>query len=45
MILTQKSKATLTAFHFSHGDMKRFTLSDGRVWEMTLLGTSAEARL
>jgi len=42
MILHRQAKATLTPFHLDHGDSLRFALSDGRVWEMTLLDTQAE---
>ena len=41
MILQRQAKATLTPFYLDHGDMLRFTLSDGRPWEMSLLGTEA----
>ena len=41
MTLDRTAKATVTPFGLNHGDTLRFTLSDGRVWEMTLLATSA----
>ncbi len=41
-VLERTSKATLTPFGLNHGGTLRFILRDGRVWEMTLLATSAE---
>jgi len=38
----RKSKSTLTPVGLNHEQTLRFTLQNGRVWEMTLLGTSAE---
>ena len=40
--LERRSKPTLTPFGLNHDQTLRFTLRDGRVWEMTLLRTSAE---
>jgi len=39
MIIERRSKPTLTPFNLDHGDTLRFVLTDGRVWELTLLGT------
>ncbi|MCX5682456.1 MAG: hypothetical protein NT049_02070 [Planctomycetota bacterium] len=41
-VVERKAKPTLTPFGLNHNDTLRFTLRDGRAWEMTLLGTSAE---
>jgi len=41
MILHRVAKETITPVGLNHGDTLRFTLSSGRVWEMTLLATSA----
>src|SRR5687768_10800834 len=40
--LERKAKATLTPFGLNFNDTLRFLLRNGRVWEMTLLKTSAE---
>jgi len=42
MTLSRIAKETLTPFELNHGDTVRFILRSGRVWEMTLLATSAE---
>jgi hypothetical protein len=42
MILRRQAKSTLTPFLLDHGDTFQFTLSSGRVWEMTLGATRAE---
>jgi len=41
-VMERKSKPTLTPFGLNHNDTLRFILRDGRAWEMTLIGTSAE---
>jgi len=41
MTLDRNIKATLTPFGLNHGDTLRLVLSDGHVWEMMLLSTSA----
>lgn len=41
-VLERKTKSTITPFVLNHQDTLRLTLRDGRAWEMTLLGTSAE---
>ncbi len=41
-VLERKSKLTLTPFGLNHEQTIHFALSDGRIWEMTLLRTSAE---
>lgn len=42
MIIERQSKPTLTPFGLNYGDTIYFTLRNGRNWQMTLLGTSAE---
>lgn len=41
-VFERKSKSTLTPIGLNHSDTLRFTLRDGKPWEMTLLKTSAE---
>lgn len=42
MMIERQSKPTLTPFGLNHGDTLDFTLRNGRKWQVTLLGTSAE---
>ena len=42
MILKRTIKPTLTPFHLDTKDQLALTLRDGRVWEMELLGATAE---
>lgn len=42
MILIRHSKETLTPANLDHGDTLQFTLSNGTVWELTLLDTTSE---
>ena len=41
-VFYRTAKPTLTPIGLNHGDALRFTLSDGREWEMELVSTSAE---
>lgn len=41
-VFERKSKSTLTPIGLNHNDTLRFTLRDGKPWEMTLFKTSAE---
>ncbi len=41
-VIERKSKATITPFGLNHGETLRFRCRNDRVWEMTLLKTSAE---
>ena len=42
MILKRTIKPTLTPFELNPEDRLALTLADGRLWEMTLLGATAE---
>ena len=42
MILQRAIKPTLTPFELNPGDQLALTLGDGRLWEMKLLGATAE---
>lgn len=42
MILKRTEKETLTPFGLNHGDTLRFAMSNGNIWEITLLFVTAE---